>query len=237
MKRAVTAFVGVLLLAVVTVPVLPELWRQPLQSVRVTGPFVHVSKQALEDAIAPYIPHAFFMVDVFAIRRAARTIPWVADVSVRRVWPDRLDIEIRERVAVARWRDRELLEQDGNSFAPESLEPSASLPVLAGPEGGHYRVLERYRELDRITQRYLRVRVASLELNGSGSWVAGLANGIVVQLGPDTFDEFLPRYARAFPSALGARLEEVGEIDLRYGNGFAVRWRKEVGDPGVEAEA
>lgn len=237
MKRAVTAFVGVLLLAVVAVPVLPELWRQPLQSVRVSGPFVHVSKQALEEAIAPYIPRAFFMVDVFAIRRAARTIPWVADVSVRRVWPDRLDIDVRERVAVARWRDRELLEQDGNPFAPESLEPSASLPVLAGPEGGHLRVLERYRELDRITRRFLQVRVASLELNGSGSWVAGLANGIVVQLGPDTFDEFLPRYARAFPSALGARLEEVGEIDLRYGNGFAVRWRKEVGDPGVEAEA
>ena len=237
MRRAVTAFAGVLLLAVVAGPVLLELWRQPLQSIRVSGPFVHVSKQALEEAIAPYIPRAFFMVDVFAIRRAARTIPWVADVSVRRVWPDRLDIEVRERVAVARWRERELLEQDGHPFAPENLEQSDSLPVLAGPEGGHFRVLERYRELDRITQRYLRVRVASLELNGSGSWVAGLANGIVVQLGADTFDEFLPRYARAFPSALGARLEEVGEIDLRYGNGFAVRWRKEVGEPGGEAEA
>ena len=236
MRRALTAVLGILLLATVTGLVLPELWRQPLESVRVTGPFVHVSEQALKGAIAPYVPHAFLMIDVSAIRRAARTLPWVADVSVRRVWPDRLDIEVRERVAVARWRDRMLLEQDGNPFVPENLGHFDSLPALAGPEGGHFRVLERYRELDRITRRYLRVRVASLELNGSGSWVAGLANGIVVQLGPDTFDEFLPRYARAFPSALGARLEEVGEIDLRYGNGFAVRWRKEVEDPGGEAE-
>ena len=236
MKRVLTASFGVLLLAAVAGPVVLELWRQPLESVRVTGPFVHVSKQALEEAIAPYVPRAFFMVDVFAIREAARNIPWVKDVSVRRVWPDRLDLEMRERSAVAIWRGRELLEQDGIPFEPENIESSASLPALAGPDGGQHQVLERYRQLDQVMQRYLRIPVASLELNARGAWVAGLANGIVVQLGTDTFEEYLRRYARAFPKTLGARLDEVEEIDLRYGNGFAVRWRKGSGDADGEAE-
>ena len=236
MKRLATAILGFALLAAVAGPVGLELWRLPLETVRVTGPFVHVSKGALEAAIEPHLPRAFLMVDVSAIRRAARAIPWVEDVSVRRVWPGTLDIEVREREAVATWRGRMLLEPDGSRFEPESLGRAAALPALAGPPGRHREVLERYLQLDRLVDTHLHTRVARLELHARGAWVAGLENGIVVQLGPDTFERHLGRYARAFPRALGPRRHEVQEIDLRYGNGFAVRWR-EGGETGEGTEA
>ena len=236
MKRVLTTILGLILLAVIAGPVGLELWRQPLESVRVTGPFVNVSQQELEVAMTPHLPRAFLLADVSAIRRAARAIPWVEDVSVRRVWPDRLDIEVREREAVAIWRGRKLLEPDASLFEPDSLESSATLPLLEGPPGRHRQVLLRYRQLDRIAQEFLHARVTRLEAHARGAWVAELDNGIVVQLGTGTFEDDLPRFARAFPRALGPRLHDVKEIDLRYGNGFAVRWRKEE-DAGEGAEA
>ena len=235
MRRVLTILLGIGLLAAVAGPVVLELWRQPLESIQVTGPFVRVSEQALKTAIAPHLPRAFLTVDLSAIRRAARAIPWVDDVSVRRVWPDRLDIEVHEREAVATWRGRELLQPDGSLFEPGNLEAFVSLPALAGPPGRHHKVLERFRQLDRITQHYLRSRVARLEMHARGAWVAELDNGIVVQLDSDTFDDLLPNYARAFPRALGPHLREVERIDLRYGNGFAVRWREGVAVEGTQA--
>ena len=236
MKRVASAVLGFALVAAVAGPVGLELWRQPLETVRVTGPFVHVSRQAFEAAIEPHLPRAFLMVEVSAIRRAAGTIPWVEDVSVRRVWPGALDIEVREREAVASWRGRMLLEPDGSRFEPARLGRSAALPALAGPPGRHREVLARYRQLDRLVETHLQTRVARLELHARGAWVAGLENGIVVHLGPDTFERHLRRYARAFPKALGSRRHEVREIDLRYGNGFAVRWHED-GEAGEGAEA
>ncbi len=236
MMRVVSAVLGFGLLGAVAGPVVLDVWRQPLEAVRVTGPFIHVSRQELEAAIAPHLPLAFLQVDVFAIRRAARAIPWVEDVSVRRVWPGSLDIEVTERQAVASWRGRMLLEAEGSLFEPEALDPSATLPVLEGPPGRHRQVLERFRQLDRVANEYLHTRVARLEMHARGAWEAALGNGIVVRLGPDTFERHLERYARAFPRALGARLHEVRAIDLRYGNGFAVRWREGAGaGEGVEA--
>ena len=236
MKRLLSAILSLGLLSAIAGPVALELWRQPLQSVRVTGPFVNVSRQELEVAIAPHLPRAFLWVDVSAIRQAARAIPEIEDVSVRRVWPDRLDIEVREREAVARWRGRKLLEANASLFEPRSLESFAMLPRLEGPSGRHRQVLERWRQLDEIAQEYLNARVTRLEAHARGAWMAELTNGIVVQLATDTFEDDLPRYARAFPRALGPRLHDIKAIDLRYGNGFAVRWREEEG-AGQGAEA
>lgn len=230
MMRTVSAAAGIALLGAVAGPVVLEVWRQPMEAVHVTGPFVHVSRQELEAAIAPHLPPAFLRGDVSAIRRAARTIPWVEDVSVRRRWPGSLDIEVSERRAVASWRGRMLVERGGSLFGPEVLDSSAGLPALEGPPGRHRQVLERFRQLDRVAREYLHTRVARLEMHVRGAWEAALDNGIVVQLGPDTFEGHLERYARAFPRALGARLHEVREIDLRYGNGFAVRWREGAGE-------
>ena len=236
MKPMVSAILGVGLVVAIGGPVGLELWRQPLESVRVSGPFVHVSQQALEVAIAPHLTRPFMMVDVSEIRRAARAIPWVDEVSVRRVWLDRLDIEVREREAVASWRGRQLLEPDGTLFEPDSLEGTAALPALEGPPGRHLQVLERYRQLDRIAREFLHTRVAHLEAHARGAWVAELDNGVVVQLDTDAFEDYLPRYAQAFPKTLGRLLHEVEKIDLRYCNGFSVRWRED-GGAGEETEA
>lgn len=225
MKRLLTALFALGLGAALTGLVAAELWRRPIESVRVSGSFVQVSRSALERAIAPCLSKGLLAADLSSIREAARGVPWVKEVSVRRIWPDRIEMEVSEREAVARWRERSLLESDGSLFSPPDPGGGGALPVLAGPPGRHREVFESYRVLDRLMRARLGSRVTSLEADAHGGWRAGLANGIALRFGSDPLAPRVARYAHAFPKVLGARLAEVREIDLRYGHGFSVRWR------------
>lgn len=225
MKRRLTALFALSLGTVLTGLVAADLWQRPIESVRVSGSFVQVSRSALERAIEPYLSKDFLSVNVSSIRGAARTVPWVREVSVRRVWPDRIEIAVSEREAVARWRERALLESDGALFSPPGLDGGSALPALTGPPGRHREVLDRWRVLDRLMLARLGSRVTSLETDVHGGWRAGLANGISLRFGSDPLAPRVARYVHAFPKVLGSRLAEVREIDLRYGHGFSVRWR------------
>ena len=225
MKRRLTALFALSLGAALTGLVAADLWRRPIESVRVSGSFVEVSRSALERAVEPGLSKGFLAVNVSSIRGAARGVPWVKDVSVRRVWPDRIEIEVSEREAVARWRERALLESDGSLFSPPDPGGSGALPALSGPPGRHREVLESYRVLDRLMRARLGSRVTRLEADAHGGWRAELANGISLRFGSDPHAPRVVRYAHAFPKVLGSRLAEVREIDLRYGHGFSVRWR------------
>jgi len=78
-------------------------------------------------------------VDTGAIDRAVRADPWVADVRVRRVWPDRVVVEVLERRPVA-WIEGVLgwmeVAEDGTVVArahapgPGLLEASMAFPDL-----------------------------------------------------------------------------------------------------------
>ena len=236
MKRLLIALFALGLGATLVGLVAVDLWQRPIESVRVSGPFVQVSRNALERAVETNLARGFLAVEVSSIRRAAREVPWVKDVSVRRVWPSRIEIDVSEREAVARWRDRALLEGDGSLFSPPGLDRTSALPRLAGPSGRHLQVLDRYRTLDRLMREYLGSRVTSLETDAHGGWRAGLANGISLRFGSDPLAPDVARYARSFPRILGSRLAEVREIDLRYGHGFSVRWR-EGEDAGKEMDS
>ena len=43
--------------------------------------------------------------DVSGIQESLQKLAWVDQVSVRRVWPDRLEIQVLEQLAVAHWGD------------------------------------------------------------------------------------------------------------------------------------
>ena len=225
--RTMSVIFGLALLGGGAGPVVAELWAVPLETVRISGPFVHVSREALEAAVAPHLPRRLVRADVDAIRRAAHSLPWIEEASVRRVWTGSLEIDVVERRAVASWQGRMLIEPDGSLFEPESLGVSASLPALAGPPDRHLEVLERYGQLDRVALDALQAPVTRLEMRDPDGWVAELGNGIVMRLGSGDFDRHLWRCARAFSKALGPHLREVDRIDLRYGHGFSVRWRQE----------
>jgi cell division protein FtsQ len=221
---------GVLVLAVMTGVVGGVLWirdphNMPLRHVEITGEFAHLDHAALAAAIEPVARGGFFTVDVAAVQAAAVQLPWAASASVRRVWPDRLEVRVEEQQAVARWQQGSLLNPRGEVFTPASLDKVRPLPQLVGPEDLRERVIHTYTEALAALQGIDR-SIARIRLDARRAWHLTLDDGVQLKLGRDDVMPRLKRFVRVYPSVFAGQAQTLNTVDMRYSNGFAVRWKK-----------
>lgn len=198
----------------------------PLQSVHFDSRLQHVREGDLRDALRGHLADGFLGLDVDAIHRALEALPWVETAAVRRVWPGQLRVEIREQVAAAVWNGEALLNTSGEAFdAPEDTWPS-DLPDLSGPAGREADVAQRHQEVARALGR-IGLAVDGLAMDARESWTIELESGARIRLGRESVDRRLARFLAAYPGLVRERGTDLAHADLRYPNGFSVRWRED----------
>jgi len=170
---------------------------------------------AIEATIRAHLARNFFAVDVAALRAALEQVPWVRAASVRRVWPDRLEVALEEHVALARWGDEALVSVRGERFAAKS---DAELPLFIGPAGAEAEVARGYTRFAPLLEP-LGSPLERVVLSTRRAWQLRLADGTSLMLGRDAdrAEERLRRYVEINPRT------QSDYVDLRYPNGFAVR--------------
>jgi len=201
----------------------------PIKEVTVDGDFRHLSTQKLQRVVEEHIRGGFFTVNVEAIRRALKQDPWVRDAAVRRVWPDALRVTVYEQVPVARWGKHGLINAYGQVFVPTSGVLPESLVQLDGPQGTAPQVLDHAQLLSRVLST-VHQSFTRLVLDQRRAWSFVLKNGPRVVVGRNDFESRVRRFAEVFPKVLGDRSGQAVQIDLRYTNGFAVRWKPQTHD-------
>lgn len=199
---------------------------QQILAVDVKGNFVGDSRVAIERAAGNWIGKSYFATDLSEIKASLERRPWVESAAVRRVWPDRLLIDIREKKPLAYWTDGRLVSRTGQLFAPPNPEVAGPLPRLAGPDERVRDVIAMARTMsDRLVARGL--GFSGLALEHRGAWTLQLANGIEVVLGRDQVEQRFERFMTVYENRLAARSNEVSRVDARYTNGVAVQWKAE----------
>ena len=221
--------------AAVLVVAMAMMWlaRQPffaIRSISVDGDVSRNSVSTIRANAAPKLAGNFVTMDLRAVRRAFESVPWVRLAVVRRVWPNRLRVQLEEHRPVAIWGTESGAEKLVNSFG-EVFEANIgdveddNLPTLAGPDGSAAHVLAM---LGRVEAGLapLGARVEALTLSGRGSWQATLDSGAVVELGRGSDDDVMARAARfvATVDQVTSRYHRPLEYaDLRHSEGYAVR--------------
>src|SRR5690349_16142620 len=74
----------------------------PIKNVNVYG-VNHADQEEIQSLLTPLVTGSFFNVKVEYIRDRLLQMPWVADTYVRRYWPDKVEITVIEKNAIARW--------------------------------------------------------------------------------------------------------------------------------------
>jgi cell division protein FtsQ len=213
------ALVGLLMLAAAFGALhwllLPE--RFPVTGVELKGELKNTTRTEVEAAL-PRAKGNFFATDLAEVRLALERLPWVRRVTVRRVWPGRLEVSVEEHVALARWGDDALVNTHGERFMAKTKD---ALPLFTGPGGTAREVTRRYHRFTEIVAP-LGTGVERVVLSQRYAWQLRLGNGLHVMLGRDgdLAETRLRRFVESYPSV---RKKQHEYVDLRYPNGFALR--------------
>lgn len=197
--------------------------RWPVRQLQVHATFSHVSADEVRAAVAPALGAGFFAIDLDKVRDAVARLPWVGQVEVSKHWPDALDITIHEIEPVARWGSTALLGRDGRVFTVPDPGVVNGLPQFNGPDDRAVEVMAFFHTAQQDFTPYA-LHVTSVALSARGSWSLTLSNGGEVVVGGEQADRRLARFAAALPVLMHGRSGGFSYADLRYSNGFAVRW-------------
>ena len=195
----------------------------------VTGQVTHVTKAQVIAAAKSSIKGNFFGQRLEDIQTSFQKLPWIHTVSVRRIWPDTLYVDVIEHEVYARWGDSGLMNRQGELFDGAS---DADLPVLSGPPGSEREVKKRFEEFNEALSG-VNVRVQKLELSPRYAWTLTLMTGEIVRLGreerPGVLKNRLDHFTAVYPR-LSVRYGQMLEaVDMRYPNGFTVKVKSAAG--------
>lgn len=229
----------VLALVIITAAVLPRLAQQPkfqLKRVDVRGDLRHVTAVSVRAALAGRLRGNYFTMRLEDTRRLFETVPWVAQASVRRVWPDRLLVTLNEHRALGVWEDGRLLSDRGELFVanPDEAEIYGALPEFSGPADTAKDAARRYYELS-AQFAALSLRIDAIDISDRKAWSLRISHQVSdelkesspsrIELGRDSTAAPLSQRVAQLIAAYPLVVAQIGgtpaRIDARYANGLA----------------
>ncbi|MGO0308018.1 cell division protein FtsQ/DivIB [Endozoicomonas acroporae] len=223
-KRVLQVLVSLVLLAGLlgSMPWLVNWLNQPIARVEVHAGFEYLSREQVEGVLQPHLQDRFFALDLRQMQQVLMAMPWIKTASVRRQWPDSVQVSLTEQQPVARWGNSALISNEGEVFAPEDIAGFSAMPVLDGPEELAVEVMQQYLAISQLL-RPMGLRLTMLKRSNSGSWRFTIGH-VEVNIGRDRRMERLQRFVRLYHARLEPRWDQVKRVDLRYLNGASVAW-------------
>jgi cell division protein FtsQ len=199
----------------------------PVRVVTVDGEVNRLSPLRLQETVVGHLSGGILSQDLVEIKAAVEEMPWIRSASLRRHWPDRLELAVEEHVALARWGSDGLVTADGVVFRPDASDISDALTLLAGLDEHAPKVVERYLAWKPRLEA-LKLGIEELSMDPRGAWTLRTSAGFTLALGKSRVEERMSRFVRAYPRLAAVGVPAV--VDTRYSNGLAIRWLETEGD-------
>ncbi len=168
--------------------------------------------------------------DVDAARERVSALPWVEVASVRKVYPETLEIRIVEREPFAIWQhdgQLSIIGRKGNVIVPFTGGRHSDLPLVVGA-GAAVRAAGFVDEMARYPD--LSGRVKGYMLVGERRWDLRLDNGITVKLPETGVDEAIRALLRMDRENGGLFNRQVASIDLRFADRMVLQLTPEAAE-------
>ena len=199
----------------------------PVEHVRIEGEFIYLNEKAIKKQIGLVTVGGFFDLDIASIRNELMKLEWVDDAFVRREWPGAVVIRLVEKQPVAKWNQRGILTASSQLFYPQHVNSVDGFVELEGPMGRHAFVLTEFNKIQALLHQ-AGIKLSKLSQNERRSWKMDIEQ-VEVHLGRKDIYKKIESFAAVYPSLLKPKLKQLKQIDFRYTNGFAVKWREETG--------
>lgn len=149
-----------------------------------------------------------------AARERVAALPWVEVASVRKVYPDEIEVQIKERQPFAIWQrgsELSVIEKDGRVIAPFTGGRLSQLPQVIGV-GADQEAAAFLAKMEAFPQ--FKARVRAYVRVAERRWDLKLSNGITVKL-PENGEEQAVARLIAVDEKSGVLARDISAIDMR----------------------
>lgn len=199
-------------------------WR--ISQLEVAADYDRITSEQLRLMVAKTPERSFFRLNAEQVKQNIESMSWVKYAHVVKQWPDTLKITIKEHQATAIWNDKDLLNQTGEVFQVDAVDHLKALPRLFGLTEDSKITLENFNRFNQLLQP-VGYEISEAHVDDRGDWRLVLRNGLEVLLGTEKHEARILRLAETWDQLLSASERLPERVDLRYSNGYVVRWRKE----------
>lgn len=199
-------------------------WR--ISQLEVAAEYDRITPEQLRLMVAKTPERSFFRLDAEVVKQNIESMPWVRYAHVVKQWPDTLKITIKEHQAIAIWNGKDLLNQTGEVFEVDAVDHLTALPKIFGIEEDSKTTLENYNRFNQLLQP-VGYEISEAHVDVRGDWRLVLRNGLEVLLGSEKHEARILRLAETWEQLLKTSERLPERVDLRYSNGYVVRWRVE----------
>jgi cell division protein FtsQ len=197
-----------------------------LRTIYIDGDVEHINRPTVRSSVVGKLHGNYFTADLDAARAAFEQMPWVRHASVRRVWPNALEVTLDAYKPLGTWGSDQMVSVEGEVFTANQGEADDDLPAFAGPQGSEKDVVARYRDFTKWFAP-LGAKPEQVTLSPRYAWTVKLSNGMQVEFGrernKDTLFDRARRLTAAWPQVTQKWGKDIDYADLRYPNGFAIR--------------
>jgi cell division protein FtsQ len=197
----------------------------PIRSVEIAGA-KELSKEEILAASGMTPAGSLLFLDVAAVRANVKALPLVAEATVRKLYPDQVDIRIVEREAFALWQNDgvvSVVSADGIVIDTLRERRYLKLPHVVGP-GARLRVREYAEILAGVPE--LKPQIRAGVLVSERRWTLKLANGVDVKLPEERPVEALRQLVKLDREAQ-VLSKDILAVDLRVPGRVAFRLSEE----------
>ena len=198
----------------------------PVSVINISGEMPYTIKDDIEQAMASIDLGNFFNVSVDDVQQKIAKLPWVYSVSVRKQWPNILNVYVVDQTPIARWNGDFFLNQEGKAFQANADRVKHMLPAFFGPEGSEILALENFINLNDLLG-FSQLSIDELVLTERFAWQLTLNDGVLLNLGRENRVERIQRFMDIYPQIKrnAQKEQSVDYVDLRYDTGLAVGWK------------
>jgi len=155
-----------------------------IETIEING-LVEASSEEIADRIDVGLHTSLLMLNAEAARARIAEIPWVADVEVKKVYPDKLVVNLTERHAFALWQEDgqlRVVDQTGTVMT-SILEPQqANLPLVVGV-GANVHVQDAVQLIN--AEPSLKARIKAAQFVAERRWNLVTNDGVEIELPED----------------------------------------------------
>lgn len=165
---------------------------------------------------------SLLFLDAASARDKLKADPWIADATVQKLYPGRLQIDVTERWPFALWQENgrvSVISADGTVLEPYVARRFVSLPLVVG-KGAETRARDFLGLLAQYPQ--VRSQVKAIVYVGERRWNLRLADGIDVRLPEFEVEKALATLSK-MDKETGLFSRDITAIDMRLPDRLTVR--------------